>query len=95
MVLNIINWKNGEIEDLSDNNEYYAVNFKIQQKSFFSIWISAQNGDMFLKKNNQLGRMSSLYIFINIVYSLPKKLKYADNQGFQRAQGTLQNQLQQ
>ena len=71
---------------MSDNNEYYAVNFKIQQKSFFSIWISAQNGDMFLKKNNQLGRMSSLYIFINIVYSLPKKLKYADNQGFQRAQ---------
>lgn len=39
---------------MSDNNEYYAVKFKIQQRNFFSIWISGQNGDSFLKKNNQL-----------------------------------------
>ncbi|MEE3314143.1 MAG: hypothetical protein VZR56_08295 [Treponema sp.] len=39
---------------MSDNNEYYAVNFKIQQKNFFSIWISSQNGDSFLKNNDQL-----------------------------------------
>ena len=42
------------IEVLSDTNEYYAVNFRIHEKNFFSIWISAQNGDSFLKKNNRL-----------------------------------------
>lgn len=39
---------------MSDTNEYYAVNFRIHGKNFFSIWISTQNGDSFLKKNNRL-----------------------------------------
>lgn len=35
-----------------------------------------------------IGRMSSFSIFINIAYRLPKKLKYGDKLGFQRARRT-------
>lgn len=39
---------------MSDNNEYYAVKIKIQQKNFFAIWVSTENGDLFLKKDNHI-----------------------------------------
>lgn len=36
------------------DNEYYFVEFKIQGKSFYTIWVSSKNEDFFLTKDQHL-----------------------------------------